>query len=160
MRDVRWLEKMRIRAEEAAKANGVELFDFEERLQGKRWWFRVTLDRIGAPVAIEDCERVSKDLSARLDVEDIVPHAYELEVSSPGLERPLRNKADFERFAGSRAKVVLAPLGEERGGALEGVIKGAVLENVVIEADGVERSIPFGRVKRAHLVFEFPKKNG
>ncbi len=159
MRDVRWLENVRARAEETAKASGLELFSFEERLQGRRWWFRVTIDRIGAPVAIDDCERVSKDLSARLDVEDLIPHAYDLEVSSPGLERPLRNGGDFERFAGSMASVVFAASPEEPGGALEGAIKGVVSGNVVIEVAGVERAIPLERVKKAHLVFEFPHKS-
>ena len=159
MRDTRWLDKMKSRAQEAANAHGLELFDFEERLSGKRWWFRVTIDRAASPVGIGDCEMVSKDLSAMLDVEDIVPHAYDLEVSSPGLERPLRNKGDFERFAGNRAKAVLAPLGGEPGTALEGTLKGVVSGEIVFEVDGEERSIPFERVKKAHLVFEFPKRN-
>jgi len=150
---------MRAVAVETAQANGLALFDFEERLQGRRWWFRVTIDRIGAAVTIADCERISKDLSARLDVENLVPHSYDLEVSSPGLERPLRNISDFERFAGNMAKLVLFASPEGAGGVVDGVIKGASFENVVIEAAGVERSIPIERVKKAHLVFEFPRKS-
>ena len=57
---------------------------------------------------MDDCARVSRDLSAIFDVEDVVPTAYTLEVSSPGLDRPLRRAADYERFAGRRAKVVIA----------------------------------------------------
>ncbi len=159
MRDTRWLEKMRARAEEAANAHGLELFDFEERLSGKRWWFRATIDRVATPVGIEDCERVSKDLAAMLEAEDVVPHAYDLEVSSPGLERPLRTKEDFVRFAGNLVKAVLAPSGDEPGAAVEGTLKGVVSGDVVIEVGGAERAIPLERVKKAHLVFEFPKKS-
>ncbi len=158
MKDRTWLDKVEALAAEAAGANGVLLFGVEERLQGRRWWFRVTLDRLDGPVTLEDCERVSRDLSARLDVEDVVPHAYELEVSSPGLERPLREPADFARFAGERARLVLAPAEGEPGASVEGVLCGVAQDSVVLEADGVRRPIPLARVKRANLSFEFPKK--
>ena len=59
-------------------------------------------------MSVADCSHVSRDLSAVLDVEDFIPVAYTLEVSSPGLDRPLRGRVDFERFAGRRAKVVTA----------------------------------------------------
>ena len=74
---------------------------------------RVQIDRPGPAataedsVSVEDCARVSRDLSAVLDVEDIVPTAYTLEVSSPGLDRPLRGADDYRRFAGRRAKLVM-----------------------------------------------------
>src|SRR3989440_5969096 len=74
---------------------------------------RVQIDRPGSgataeeSVSVEDCARVSRDLSAVLDVEDVVPTAYTLEVSSPGLDRPLRHAADYGRFAGRRAKLVM-----------------------------------------------------
>ena len=74
---------------------------------------RVRLDRPGPSataedsVSVEDCARVSRDLSAVLDVEDVVPMAYTLEVSSPGLDRPLRHADDYRRFAGRRAKLVM-----------------------------------------------------
>ena len=66
-------------------------------------------------VSVEDCANVSRDLSAILDVEDVVPTAYTLEVSSPGLDRPLRGADDYRRFAGRRAKLVM----RERGGRAE-----------------------------------------
>src|SRR5258708_19795853 len=74
---------------------------------------RVLLDRPGAAataeesVSVDDCAHISCDLSAMLDVEDIVPTAYTLEVSSPGLDRPLRHADDYRRFAGRRAKIVM-----------------------------------------------------
>ncbi len=70
-------------------------------------------------VSVEDCARVSRDLSAVLDVEDIVPTAYTLEVSSPGLDRPLRHADDYRRFAGRRAKIVMRA-GSRRAGVFQG----------------------------------------
>lgn len=158
MKDAAWLDRLEVLVRETAHANGVELFDFEYRVAGKRWFFRLTLDRLDGPVTLKDCESVSKDLSARLDVEDIVPHAYELEVSSPGLERPLRGAADYTRFAGQAAKLVLSAAGDDAGGAREGILKGAEGEVVILDCDGREERYPLSRVKKANLVFQFPQK--
>lgn len=158
MKNTAWLDRLETLADETARANGLELFELEHRPAGKRWWFRVTLDRLDGPVTLEDCEAVSRDLSARLDVEDIVPHAYDLEVSSPGLERPLRGAADYLRFAGQPARLVLLAAEAETGGAVEGVIVGVEGDAVVMsEAGGREVRVPLERVKKANLVFEFPK---
>lgn len=158
MKDVAWLDRLEVLARETAQANGVELFEFEHRMAGKRWWVRLTLDRLDGPVTLGDCQAVSKDLAARLDVEDIVPHAYDLEVSSPGLERPLRSAGDYTRFAGQAAKLVLSGTGEEAGGAVEGILRGAEGETVMLESDGRVEHIPLSRVKKANLVFQFPQR--
>jgi len=158
VKNTAWLDRLAEIAAEIARANGVELFDLEHRLAGKRWWFRVTLDRLDGAVALADCEAVSRDLSARLDVEDLVPHAYELEVSSPGLERPLRGAADYVRFAGQAARLVLFADGDRPGEAVEGLLKGAEGDDVVVESGSRELRIPLARVKKANLVFEFGKK--
>jgi len=158
VKNTAWLDRLAEIAAEIARANGVELFDLEHRPSGKRWWFRVTLDRPDVPVTLADCEAVSRDLSARLDVEDLIPHAYELEVSSPGLERPLRRAADYVRFAGQPAKLVLLADGESAGESLECVLKGAEGDDVVVESGSRERRIPLARVKKANLVFQFPRK--
>jgi ribosome maturation factor RimP len=152
--DTGWIEKVRSLAESAAAVRSLSLFDLEYRLSGKRWWFRVTLDREDGTVTLADCEAVSRHLSVILDVEDVVPHAYELEVSSPGVERPLRSIADFRRFKGQRAKVVLG-VGPFAGQALEGEILGGDGEEVALQVEGEPHQIHVSWIKRAHLVFDF-----
>ncbi|MEJ2368994.1 MAG: ribosome maturation factor RimP [Acidobacteriota bacterium] len=158
MKSVAFLDRMRSLAEEASESCGLELFDLEHRLSGRRWWFRVTIDRLDGPVTIEDCEAVSRALSMRLDLESLIEHAYDLEVSSPGLERPLRHVGDCGRFLGNRARFVLSSGGEGPAGPIEGTLKSVEEETVLVELDnGNLERIPYQRVKKAHLVFEFPK---
>ena len=107
------LARIREAAERVVAAHGLELFDVELTRESQGWVVRVTIDRPGPAatpedsVSIEDCSTVSRELSAILDVEDPLDRAYTLEVSSPGLDRPLRNEADFQRFAGRMASIVL-----------------------------------------------------
>jgi ribosome maturation factor RimP len=154
--DAKLADKFRALAEETARSFGMELFDLEHRIGGRRWWFRVTLDRLDGEVSLADCEAVSRQLSVRLDVEDLVPHAYEVEVSSPGVERPLRTERDFARFAGRRAKLVLGPGGPDAGMAYEGEILGCEGDEVALRPDGGETvRAALSRLKSAHLVFRF-----
>jgi ribosome maturation factor RimP len=85
---------------------GLDLWDLEFQKQGPKWLLRVYIDReIGGGVTLHDCEAVSRDLGTALDVEDIIQHAYTLEVSSPGLDRALSKPEHFVRFSGSAIKV-------------------------------------------------------
>ena len=110
-----------------------------------------------AAVSLELCANISRDLSPALDVVDLIPHAYQLEVSSPGVERPLRAERDFVRFAGHKAR--LKRRRDETGspgdrvvvGLLDGVADGRVR---VIEGDRIHE-IPLSSVETARLVFEF-----
>ncbi len=154
--DASWVGKLRVMAERTAMSFGCELFDLEQRLSGPRWLVRVTLDRPDGPVTLDDCEQVSRQLSAQLDVEDLIPHAFELEVSSPGVERPLRKAEDYERFKGQRAKVVLGSGGPDAGQALEGELAGFEDGGVKITVGNEVRTVPLERIKTAHLVFQFP----
>ena len=104
-----------------------------------------------APLTVDECATVSKSISALLDVEDPIGGAYNLEVSSPGLDRPLTRIGDFERFAGFDAKIELAePMnGRKRyRGQLLGVQDG----NVRISADGYAAIVPFAAIKNAKLI--------
>ncbi len=83
---------------------GLSLWDLEFQKHGPQWLLRIYIDRESG-VTLNDCETVSRDLGAALDVEDIIPHAYRLEVSSPGLDRTLTKPEHFVRFAGSMVKV-------------------------------------------------------
>jgi len=84
---------------------GLSLWDLEFQKQGPKWLLRVYIDREASGVTLNDCEVVSRDLSAALDVEDIIAHAYTLEVSSPGLDRTLTKPEHYVRFSGSAIKV-------------------------------------------------------
>ena len=86
----------------------MELVDVEYRKEGKAWYLRIFIDKDGG-VKIDDCQNISYQIEKLLDVEDIIPHSYTLEVSSPGIERPLKKFKDYERFNGKLAKIYLYP---------------------------------------------------
>jgi ribosome maturation factor RimP len=111
----------------------------------------------GGTVGLDDCERVSRDVSAALDVADIVPHAYQLEVSSPGLDRPLRRERDFARFVGESARIRLIDGVEGRRNFL-GTIRGAKDGCVEIACDGRSYEIPIDDIQRANLVPDWDRE--
>jgi ribosome maturation factor RimP len=102
-------------------------------------------------VTHEDCEQVSRDLSAALDVADLIPQAYRLEVSSPGIERPLRKQEDFQRFAGRKAKIRTATAVDGRRN-FSGILRGAQAGVVEIEGDGQSHQVPLDEIVKANLV--------
>jgi ribosome maturation factor RimP len=135
---------------------GLDLWDLEFQKQGPKWLLRVYIDReIGGDVTLHDCEAVSRDLGMALDVEDIIPHAYTLEVSSPGLDRALSKPEHFVRFYGSAIKVkTFQKIRDEkvfRGkllGLAEGIVKLELTTGEVLE-------IPLSSITKASLEVEF-----
>lgn len=91
-------------AQPVAAALGLEVIDIEYRREGRGWVLRLFIDKPGG-VTLDDCTALSRDLSPMLDVEDLIDHAYSLEVSSPGATRPLKSDRDLERFRGRRVRV-------------------------------------------------------
>src|SRR5216117_459316 len=150
------VEQVRSVATRVAAGYGLEIFEVQFRREAPGMILRVQIDRPGPAasaeesVSVEDCARVSRDLSAVLDVEEVVPTAYTLEVSSPGLDRPLRQLDDYRRFAGRRAKLVVRQPIDGQGffkGRLGGVDGGDVL----IEGDdGRQHRVPSGAISRAN----------
>jgi ribosome maturation factor RimP len=131
-------------------ALGYEVVELEFHPQGRGGLLRVYIDR-EAGVTVDDCEIVSRQVSAVLDVEDPIPGAYTLEVSSPGLDRPIRKAADFARFAGQQARIDMElPIEGRRRFA--GTLKGCEAEEVTIEVDGVLHKLPLGGMAKARLV--------
>jgi ribosome maturation factor RimP len=108
-------------------------------------------------IGVEDCERVSRDVSAALDVADKIPNAYQLEVSSPGLDRPLRRERDFARFVGESAKVRLE-VGVEGRRNFSGTIRGAKDGRVEIACDGRSYELPIDDIVRANLVPDWDRE--
>lgn len=129
--------------------------------EGGGFVLRVVLDRPGPSataedsVSIEHCQKVSEELSAALDVDDVVPDRYTLEVSSPGLDRPLRTRDDFRRFAGRLAKIVTAePVARQT--AFAGHLRGVDGDDVLFENEGGRLvRLPLGLIRRARLEVEF-----
>ena len=149
--------------EPVVHAHGAELVDFELKNEAG-WVLRVFVEKLGASaekmstkdaaINLELCSNIARDLSPALDLADPIPHRYNLEVSSPGVERPLKRVEDFVRFAGEKAKlklktgvqgqkVLVGKLGTVRGGVID-VIDGARTYDVPLED-----------VVSARLVFEF-----
>ena len=108
-------------------------------------------------VSLENCERVSRDVSAALDVADFIPHAYQLEVSSPGLDRPLRRELDFVRFAGREARIRLTE-GVDGRRNFSGHLRGAHGGIVEIDCDGRVYHLPVEDVAKANLVPDWDKE--
>ncbi|MDH7479533.1 MAG: ribosome maturation factor RimP [Syntrophomonadaceae bacterium] len=141
-------------AEPLAEAMGLELVDVELVKEGAHWYLRVFIDRAGG-VDLESCQQLSRQLDDWLDRQDLIRHSYHLEVSSPGLERPLKKESDFARFQGRKALITTyTPLdgAREFRGELAGVEDGSILLKL---ADSGVRRIPFQMVASARLIFEF-----
>jgi len=117
---------------------------------------RIYIDVPDGHVTVDDCEKVSREVSAFLDVEDTIPGRYRLEVSSPGFDRPLFTQAHFERFVGSPVSVQsLVPVNGRR--KFRGPIVAVVGEIVQINVDGTVYPIPFADIQKARLVPEYPE---
>jgi ribosome maturation factor RimP len=133
-------------------ALGLELVDLEFVREGGRWFLRVFIDKPGG-VSLTDCQNVSERLGPLLDVKDPIPHAYHLEVSSPGLERPLKKPADYVRYQGRKVQVrTYAPIEGRR--RFVGRLQKAGTEEITVEVDGVEFTIPLAQVAAARLAVE------
>jgi ribosome maturation factor RimP len=158
------LTRVREAAERVARSCGLEIFDVQLRREPIGTVLRVIIDRPdrGVPekpeesVGISECQRVSEDLSALLDVDldAELAEPYTLEVSSPGLDRPLRHEADYRRFQGRLAKIVTTePLDGQS--AFAGRIAGVEAGVVVLEEGRRTHRVPVDRIKRGQLAVEF-----
>ena len=153
---------------------GFDLVEVQSGREPSGWIVRLFIDRpvgyvapVAAPADLEaealpavshsDCERVSRDVSAALDVADMIPHAYELEVSSPGLDRPLRRLADFARFSGREARIRMTG-GVEGRRNFSGQLAGTEEGLVKIECDGRTYNLPIEDIAKANLVPDWTKE--
>lgn len=134
---------------EPVESLGYELVDIDYSASG-RGLLRVYIDLPGG-ITLDDCERVSRQLSAFLDVEDPIPGSYMLEVSSPGMDRRLRRPEHFRRFLGAEVKVELNAPKEGRR-RFRGELKEAEEDHIVVEVDGVSWELPLEAIGTAKLV--------
>jgi ribosome maturation factor RimP len=153
------VERARSVLEPVLARDGYELVDVEWVRGAGRWTLRVFIDRPGG-VNIDDCQLVSRTIDPILDVEDFIELAYDLEVSSPGLDRPLRTAEHFERYRGQRVHVKAygpvagtaegSPPRKNWTGTLEGFADGSVR----VLVDGVLHRIPLAQIAKAHLEYD------
>ena len=133
---------------------GYELVELEYAAGRSRAVVRLFIDHLGIDkpggITVEDCERVSREVAALLDVDDPIPTAYTLEVSSPGFDRVLRTAAHFERFVGSRVFVELkAPRAGRR--RYTGMLQAVNATGIELEVDKQKVEIPFDEIGKARL---------
>ena len=143
-------EEMMQLLEPAVEGLGYELSDLEVKLGGKAGIIRLFIDKPDG-VGLEDCEAVSRQISALLDVEDPVPGHYVLEVSSPGLDRRLTKLEHFQRFIGENIRVKMRfPVAGRRN--FRGALRAVDEENIEVEVDGESHQLPIATIQSARLV--------
>lgn len=148
------LQKVRSLVEPVVGQLGYELIDVRFLTDRGRRLLRILVDREGG-ISVGDCERVSREIETLLEVEGAVRERYDLEVSSPGLDRPLVKESDFIRFAGKNLALKTKEPIVEYGGRrnYKGLLKGLEGNDVVMIVDGKEYRISLGLIERANLVF-------
>jgi ribosome maturation factor RimP len=145
--------QIEVLVESLLKSEGLELMDLEFRKEGRGWVLRVFMDKAGG-VTLDDCAEISRQLGDQLEVEDLIPHAYTLEVSSPGLDRPLKKDKDFLRSIGKRVQFsTKAPLEKQS------FFKGILLDyqpsgNLRLAENNKTWEVPVETVTKARLVYE------
>lgn len=130
-----------------------ELWGLEYVTQGKNVLLRIYIDREEG-IELKDCERVSRQVSAVMDVEDPISSEYTLEVSSPGADRPLYKLDHFKKFAGSNIKLRLRVAFEGRR-KFSGLLKGVEGDEVVLQVDNEEYLLPYELIDKANVVYAF-----
>jgi len=148
------LGRIREIAERTARMEGVELVVVEWLGSPRQRVLRILIEKPDGSVSHRECERVSQHLGTVLDVEDLIPNRYVLEVASPGLDRKFYRRDDYERFSGRRVKVRLKQRSVALGRkSFEGRLLGIADEQVRFEVDGQEITVPFSDIAQTNLVF-------
>lgn len=133
--------------------SGLELVDIEFVKEGGSHYLRIFIDKPGG-ITLEDCQMVNQELSEGLDREDPIMESYILEVSSPGLDRPLKKEIDYQKFTGREVKIkTFVPLEQQK--VFKGVLMGLDQGIVSVETEAGVKEIPLDKIAKANLVFEF-----
>ncbi|TDX51884.1 ribosome maturation factor RimP [Orenia marismortui] len=132
---------------------GLELVDVEYKKEGENWVLRIFIDQEDG-VSLENCQEISRMLSEQLDIDDPIANSYLLEVSSPGIDRPLKTEKDYKRFSGRLIDIsTYAPINGQR--KLTGELLGLKDDNIEIRIDGDEILVPLDKVSQTRLAIEF-----
>ena len=136
------------------KAVGMDIESIKLAKMGRKYLLRVFIERESG-VTLDDCESVSREIGAVLDVDDLIPYSYVLEVSSPGLDRPLKNPTDFKRFAGRTARIVTSMPIENQTFFIGEIVEVGDVEVVMLLPKGRKVTIPYEDISRARLEVKF-----
>ena len=149
-------QKAREIAEPILAAEGLELVDVEF-VNEHGWILRLYIDKPGGGIGLDDCTRGSRAVETALDVADLIDHPYSLEVSSPGLNRPLRKPEHFQKAQGKKVKVkTYAPVGQPPRKNFSGMLTGVDADAVTVDVEGAGPfRIPMREIAKAHLEFDF-----
>ena len=132
--------------------NHLELVDVEYKKEGKNWFLRIFIDKEEG-VTVDDCTRVSRQIEDLIEVEEVIPSSYVLEVSSPGLDRPLKKEKDFLRFKGKRAHVTTySPIDQQKN--FKGTIQDFREDILFLNIDNKRVEIPRNQIAKAKLEIE------
>jgi len=153
------VDRVAVLVDSLLASQGMELVDVEYKREGRQMVLRLFVDKVGG-ITLDDCAQVSREVSELLDIEDFITDKYTLEVSSPGLNRPLKREADYERYRGRLVKIRTYELTEDEAGNrrktflgdLEGLRDGIVTLRL---REGQMARIPLAGIAKANLEFEF-----
>ncbi|MGB9731189.1 MULTISPECIES: ribosome maturation factor RimP [Calditerrivibrio] len=146
------VERVKEYSEKIAPKFGVEIFDVKFVREPSGYTLRVFLDKEN--LTLEDCANFSKEISKWLDKEDLIPHKYNLEVSSPGLNRPLRNIDDYKKYIGRKCKIELFKKDPSGRKNYTGYIKGVDGEVILLDVKKEEIIVNYSDIKKGNLEFE------
>ena len=143
--------------ESIVAGEGLELLEVEFLREREGWILRLFIDKPGGRVGLDECSQVSRAVDTVLDVEDIIPHEYNLEVSSPGVNRPLKKPAHYERVKGQKVKVkTYGPIGEPPRKNFTGTLTEVAADAISVDVEGAGSfRISFKDIAKANLEFEF-----
>ncbi len=153
MRFEKLLEEIRQVVEPILQSQGLEQVDQEYQRESRGWVLRIYLDREGG-VTLDECTEVSREVGAVLEVKDFIPNPYVLEVSSPGLTRPLKKPEDFEKYRNRLVKIKLYEPLEGRKN-FKGTLLGLEDERVLMDVEGRVYELPLQGIAKANLEIEF-----
>ncbi len=145
------IDQIWVLIEPVVKSEGFELIEIEYRRETQGWVLRLYIDR-DEGVTVEDCARISHVVGDLMDVADPIENPYHLEVSSPGLDRPLRKYEHFHKYVGKVVKVrTTAPV--EKRKKFKGILLGSTPEGITVDCEGQVFQIPLNLLDRAQLCY-------
>lgn len=130
----------------------LELVDIEYLQEGGYWYVRIYIEKLDGDISLDDCAKVS--IAVEDDIDKLIDKKFFLEISSPGVERPLKREKDYIRFTGSKIKVSLKHKINEKKN-FEGILSKFENDTVFLMTDNEELEIPFKEVRKANLVYDF-----
>ena len=148
------IESLRELIEPTILSEGMELIDIEYFRESRGWVLRIYIDKEGG-LNLNHCSQISEQIGDLIEVKDLIPHSYYLEVSSPGLNRPLKKEKDFITYVGETIKVkTFKPIDQKRN--FQGKLLGYKEGKVIMRLDSQEVHIPFSLISKANIQYQFP----